>query len=1151
MFKISARFWLLASLIVAINVAGLLIIRNEIHSRPIPGLRLLSVSPSGDVGEADRFTLRFDEPIARVEECGARIEHSPFMIEPAPPGHWRWEEPDQLVYLLDEKLPPGRRYVIRPAADSDTRLGRRIIGQSEYTFTTQPLRFHSARVIASDRSDVTVALKFNQPVRPGDLLRHLTIRGDKARANAPVQCLTQEAASELTLRFARPGEDHIRIIFAPQLTGDGGTLPLEKEISTTLSIAPVFKLTGAQADEPRASKAGSNVNLQFTQPLDESQSISNDAIILEPRVANLKAFPSKEGRYLILQGEFEIGQRYTVSVSANLLSSKKETLGSAQSTSFTIPDRDPSLIIPDNRGILSPHGNLLLDMKAVNVEAFTLSAWKLHANNLVPYLRGDDEDATSRQLVQREIKLNAKKNELKEVTVDLRQILDKSAASPGTYKLEARAERPYWLRSGAIICITDLAITTRQDKAGYHALVTSLRTAKPAQGVTVRAITYNNQTLAEAETDASGIAALRIPADHPDGAIFVVTAQLGDDLSYVQPGRRTWIIDEVDQSGKAYPKTYDVMLYPERGVYRPGDVVHLTGIVRDAEGQTPPPLPLVVRVKRPDGKQVAELAAAKTAFGQGVFHVDFPSMADGQTGRYTFTVTLPGSNQVLGQADALIEAFVPIRIEVKAQAMQVRFGPGEVPKVDVNARYLFGQPASQLPLVVSPTLKSTAFASKVLPDYSFNTQEPGRKVEIETIDAELDGEGKATITIALPDDLPKRLWSAAATTTVTELGGRSVSKNVSFTVDTIDRHLGLRLAGASGNSVMRTQTPIAIDWQLVNGSDAAIKPSKVRFQLDRLEHDWTLQDVDGHAVWRSSERSVSIEDETFEPDESRSFTVRCPEPGNHRLTLTEVDTGVRSEVRFFAAEQADLFTGPPVTSPQKLELILDKKAYAPGETAQLIVRSPFKGTLHVTVETNRVIEQHVIAMQENSATLELSVDRSFRGGAFITASVIRAIDPTKNKWLPHRAMGKVRLATDHDNASPVLELTAPQQAEPNESITVKVQTETPLDPDHPPVVHLWAVDDGILLTTGYRTPQLRDFFFAPRAAAVTAADVFSDLLPDHQRAADMSRIGAGDDEEMELRRSPVPMKQREAAIVWQTAPAVGPDGTLDVTMKMP
>jgi uncharacterized protein YfaS (alpha-2-macroglobulin family) len=178
----------------------------------------------------------------------------------------------------------------------------------------------------------------------------------------------------------------------------------------------------------------------------------------------------------------------------------------------------------------------------------------------------------------------------------------------------------------------------------------------------------------------------------------------------------------------------------------------------------------------------------------------------------------------------------------------------------------------------------------------------------------------------------------------------------------------------------------------------------------------------------------------------------------------------------------------------------------------------------------------VLPLTESTTELDLPIDPGLRGGAFITATVIREINPEEHNWLPHRAMGTVRLRTDHSQHDLPLAIAAPSEARPGQTISARVQTSSPTTPLNPPMIHLWAVDEGILLASAYATPHPADYFFAPREVGVTSADVFDDLMPDYRRPADMARIGGdGSDEGLERRLASVPMPRRAPAVVWRAA----------------
>jgi uncharacterized protein YfaS (alpha-2-macroglobulin family) len=185
--------------------------------------------------------------------------------------------------------------------------------------------------------------------------------------------------------------------------------------------------------------------------------------------------------------------------------------------------------------------------------------------------------------------------------------------------------------------------------------------------------------------------------------------------------------------------------------------------------------------------------------------------------------------------------------------------------------------------------------------------------------------------------------------------------------------------------------------------------------------------------------------------------------------------------------------------------------------------------------------------------LELPLPADLRGGAFVSATVVRAVDPQAAKWLPVRASGLAHLTTDHSSRRLELSIDAPSKVRPGQKVRVTARTAPVAKADNPPVVHLWAVDEGVLLCTAYRTPAPMDYFLCQRGQEVGTADLFDSLMPDYKRPADIRKIGAGGDDEPDesLRRSTVSIRTTQAAVLWHKAMPVAPDGTADVELDVP
>ncbi|MHC4249334.1 MAG: alpha-2-macroglobulin family protein, partial [Planctomycetota bacterium] len=526
-----------------------------------------------------------------------------------------------------------------------------------------------------------------------------------------------------------------------------------------------------------------------------------------------------------------------------------------------------------------------------------------------------------------------------------------------------------------------------------------------------------------------------------------------------------------------------------------------------------------------------------------------------------------------------------MRIEVKAGLGRERFviacedaqvGTDEL-ELDVSARYLFGRPAADLALAVEGGYGRVPFRSKRHPTFSFAPAGATGYVKVPQRKLKLDAEGRAAVPLAatLPEE-PRRtsgdrrssrrvapgLWRLGVSATVTEDGGRSVSANASATVDTAGRHVGVRL----GESYAPAGDPVRVEWVVVDQDDAPARGGRVEFTLDRIRRDWTWQEVNGRRTWRTIEREERVLERAFDmaddvPEgatEPASFELTCPAWGSYRLRARDAESGCSTAVTFYATNPAWGGGRMAVEHPERLEIVLDRKDNAPGSRAKALVRSPFPGTMLLALETDRVLDSRVIDMKTCEAEVAFDVPADLRGGAFVTATVVRAIDPSEKSWSPHRAMGVARLATRHEEKRLTVAVRAPAEARPGADVTVTVESRAPADAGRPGWVHLWAVDEGLLLVTSQRTPDPHGHFLARRRAGVWSSDCFGELLPDFERPESLDRIGAGSAGKRAsppgaeaLRRNPIAAKRREPAVVWRAAGALGPDGSVEFKLAMP
>jgi hypothetical protein len=1126
-----------------LNIAGLVWIHHDLTRSPQATVRILAASLVPDADSPDRVRLTFDRDLIGDSSVGRVEKAEVFSLAPACPGKWIWSATDELEYRLDKPLPAGRKLTLAATEQLKAVTGRTVEGQDEFELAARPLRLLSCDVMASDASDITLQVTFNQPVDPREFLRQTAFYDARtaARLDEPA-VLTSASQNAVAIRLRRPKSNEFRMVVSERLAGDGAEVGLGQSVEIRRAVAPGFALLHSYIDMPDFDEAIC-VRLYFSQELGSEQ--SPPRLVVEPAVEDLDVHLLENA--LAATGRFKAGGRYTIRVPATLLSREGKTLGDETRLTVEIPDYEPRIRFENEQGVLSPWGRLQIDAKGVNLDQVSVQAWRVHANNLVPHLHWTEIDETSRSVLDKTVTVALPHNQPGKLVLGLSDLLSQPL---GIYRIHASACEHRWTEDSALVTITDLAITAKRHRDGYLVWVTSLRTAEPVPDVVVDGLTYNNQKVATARTDAEGIARLQFAGGHADGGIWVVTAAKDGDLGYLQPDDNQWVIDDIERQGRPYGDHYETMLYTDRGVYRPGETIHLTGIVRDTTGAVASRFPLSVKAHRPDGRRVADLKVERREKDQGMFHVDFTPSSEAQTGPYEFQVTLPGSEDLLGSAEALVEAFVPVRMEVTATPSQERFGPNTPPAVKATGRYLWDQPAAELPVTLEGTLRKAAFDSKTCPGFQFGWNRREAPIPLPDVVEQLDEQGGCEMQVQLPENLKPGLYRMRLSATVTEPGGRSVSANAAAVLDLLDLHVGLRLPKGQ---VVPVGQAVAVDWVRLTGEDRPAAPGEMTLQLLRVQYDTVLKEVDGRYVWQSVERTekVGADRAIASADAQGSLEITCPDSGSYRVIVADAGAGSSTCVEFYASREADGAQSLAMNQPERVGIVTDKKTYLPGEQAKVLLRSAVAGTVLLTLETDSVVSHQIARIAENTCQLDVNLPQDLRGSAFLTATVVRAVDPNQESWLPHRGLGTVQVLMDHASRRMAVSIDAPAKARPGEAATVTVDAGRPADPNLPALVHVWAVDEGILLAAAYETPEPYEYFLGPRTAGVWTADVFNWLLPDFKRPAGIVRIGGDGYEFDSLRRSPVATRVREPAVVWQEAVPVDSEGKAIVQMRLP
>ncbi|QDV06229.1 MG2 domain protein [Planctomycetes bacterium Poly30] len=1144
-----------------------------------PFVTLAAALPTRDVGQADRLIVALGgtaevDPNSADDEPLPDLLDPPFTVEPFLDGRWEWESRTRLAFLLDEPLGECKEVRMRPTAALEKLLGRAVDPKFEARWTSAPLEIQAVHVMSVGKDTVTARVTLNAELDPSEVLAalKLTLPGaTEALALTPVASLTRNGDGQGSgfhhdFRFPRPDGEatHLEWHFDHPLCHLGESKGLiwrtRRKAPPLLEVPRRFALL-RHGERVFSDRDGGRIDFEFSASLEPTADAPE--IEVRPLVPHLSVRSS--GTRLVVEGDFEAGATYSVTLPENVLASNGETLNAARIVSIEMPRREPQLAIPVWRGTLSPEGHLSLELMATAVDAVRVKATKVLPGNLVEHVRGESRRYTSAQVLSETYRLpgSAAGGPTERHALDLRSLLERDGETlAGVYHLEVSSTESRWISDYASVRISDLGTTARRDAEGLHFWVHSIATGAAVENATITALTVQDQTLGRATTNGDGYAFIACPrTDSSQGAgdgtaPFLAVIETGQDLAYLELESSTWDVPREVACGRTIPGAADVFAYTERNLYRPGDRVYLTGIARSNAGVVHA-RPVDVTLTRPDGAVMLEETVLPDP-GQGLFHLVHTTSQNARTGTWKFAFRDSASGESIGSMTFGVEAFLPARMALTSTSE--RETAEAAPSSRVVARSLAGTSTEGFEAELSTRWSPLRFTSTRFPLFSFEAESDDRSERRDSSQVALLADGSAAAELPGFRDLAPGLWRASNTWTVTEPGSRSAVANSALKVDTGKEHRGLRIdrvAGlgpdateatkGAGTGVVGVGEPFHVLGLCVGADDLPMAEEVLYLSVDRIESRYVLDSAGGGLRWTLEKTVTAVASLALEPDPFGVLraALTCPEAGEYRLTLRGEDAKTATILGFHAAENPDRFQ--PTQPSERVTLTPEFRAVSPGSSVGFRIESPFDGSALVTAEDGRLRWQQRIQLENGRGEIEIPMADDVRGGLVVSCQVTRPLNSKADTWRPHRAYGWARIETLHHDHQLGVSIAAPERVRPGEMATVTV--EAPTSPRA--AVHLWAVDEGLRLAGGHRTPDPLEHFLGARAFRGSATDTWSTLLPDVELPASISRIGGDSGLAHEARRRAPEAVRVTPAIVWNEAVRLGDDGRMTTTLRVP
>jgi uncharacterized protein YfaS (alpha-2-macroglobulin family) len=663
------------------------------------------------------------------------------------------------------------------------------------------------------------------------------------------------------------------------------------------------------------------------------------------------------------------------------------------------------------------------------------------------------------------------------------------------------------IRAARNVLVSDLGLMA---KAGEDdtvlVFVNDLRTTDPVAGAEVTLVDYQQQTLGTARTDRDGIA--RVPVERP---AFLATVRHGGQTGYLRlDGGSALPLAHFDTAGVRSPKGLKGFLYGERGIWRPGDTMHLTFVLHDPTKRLAADHPVRFDLVDPRGQLVRTVTRTQSTDGFYAFEV--ATAPDAPTGNYTGRVSVGGATF---DRTLKVETVMPNRLKI---AME--FGTDQLRARSrisgvLTSAWLHGAPARSLKADVELALSPARTAFKRFEDYVFD--DPTRKYETERqkiFEGRLDETGKARIdaTVAAEALAPGKL-RADLTTRVFEPGGAFSIDRFSIPYSPYERYVGIRTPkGDRTRGMLLTDTKHRLDIALVDPDGGPAGDGEVEVKLYKVDWRWWWEKGEENlAAWADASVHTPLSSGVVKVTNGAGaweLEIKYPEWGRYLVTATDRTGGHRAGKVVYVdwpgwagRGQKEMGGGASV-----LAFAPDKPEYAPGDTVTLAIPASQKGRGLVSLESgSRVLRTEWIAVKGQETRYTFTATPEMAPNVYAHVTLLQPHAQKAND-LPIRLYGvaPVKVVNPKTRLQPVVDVPEVLPPEATSTVTVREATGRPM------AYTVAVVDEGLLGLTRFQTPNPWDQFYAREALAVRTWDLYDDVVGAYGAAMERMLAIGGD-----------------------------------------
>jgi hypothetical protein len=974
------------------------------RSAPAPArvpLEVVRVEPTGDVPIAPELLVAFNQPMVALASHEASVASVPVTLTPQPPGKWRWLGTRTLAFTPIERLPMATDYTVTIARGIRSADGS-VLGQGlTHRFRTPPPEL-AAVSVAPERERMrrvpVVVAQFDQAIDRDALVQQtdFCFRGGctDARSATAEEIAAEPSARDLWQATVADQLEPRAVAIAPvhalpydsRITVRFGQVPSAEGPRRGAAIAAELVTHGPL--RVRRVRCGYENGrcapndpwlIEFSNPIAED-SLDLAAFGVAPDAQRVGV--SWGGAVVHLQVETRARTKYALTVPAGVRDVFGQTLGATAAHAVSVGDPRPELHGLEPVTVLDPRGPRELQVASIGVDELRVRVRRAGPADFGAYAEFLSRHPSAAGVLPgtaaHERVLKVADTLANTITkVDLASVLPGGVGhaivvvEPTRWRDRHKPSLRTWVQS------TQLALDVLSDREHLNVWVTRLADGRPVPAAEV-AIEPGGVT---GKTDARGFAQLGLPASGGTRGRVAIARAGGDSAFYPErlwQGRR----QPSDWKLRAAQEDLRWFAFDDRGAYRPGETVHVKGWLRATEGGAGGKLALPggvshvsYRVQSSGGHELARGQARLSAAGGFDLSFALPREVDLGHALVELEARMDGRTHKSGRG-ILVEEFRRPEYEVTLHAADATHFAGDLISLRTEARYYTGGPLVGSPVELTVSAGRAQFIPPNRGDYSFGEPPPWWFWDMrgpgmvrvapppKTLRLRTDGSGDAALEIATGRADPAYPHSLHVVTSVRDVNRQVWSDEKSLLVHPASTYVGLRLQRA----FVSQGEALEVDVVTVDLDGKDVKGRKVELRGVRREHGRSQ----GKAIVREHDvqtcaftSSGAVQRCAFRPSSAGSYEI---------VARVSDDRGRPNQTQVMTWVAGPHTAGPEALAADAVQIIPDRKEYAPGETAELLLLAPFSpADALVTIERDGVLRSEHVRMTAATHTLRVPI----------------------------------------------------------------------------------------------------------------------------------------------------------------------------------